>query len=134
MDPQRRVLVVEDDESIRSMLAVLLEQGEQFALELAADGAEAIRRAKENPPDVVVLDLRLPRVDGLDVARRLRAEPQTKRTWIVAISAHAGRDEALAAGCDDFLRKPLDIAELEASVRRGLDRGRPPAGGWPIAS
>jgi CheY-like chemotaxis protein len=124
MDRQPRVLVVEDDEAIRSMLAILLEQGEAFALELASDGAEALRRAAEHPPRVVVLDLRLPKVDGLEVARRLRAEPATRHAWIVAISALAAREEALAAGCDEFLAKPLDIAVLEATVRRGLKHDR----------
>lgn len=128
MGRQPRVLVVEDDESIRSMLSVLLDQGEQFVLELARDGAEALRRAWDRPPDVVVLDLRLPRVSGLEVARQLRADPRTKRVRIVAISAHAGRDEAFRAGCDEFLAKPLDIAELEAAVRRGLGRGSTPRG------
>jgi CheY-like chemotaxis protein len=120
---QRRVLVVEDDASIREMLAVLLEQGAEFVLELVGDGAEALKRAAESRPAVVVLDLRLPRVDGLSVARRLRADPATRGTWIVAISAHEGREAALAAGCDEFLAKPLDIALLEAAVRRGLERG-----------
>jgi CheY-like chemotaxis protein len=132
MEPHPRVLVVEDDESIRSMLSVLLEQGERFALELAADGAEALRRAREHPPEVVVVDLRLPRVDGFEVARQLRADPRTRRAWIVAISADHARAEAVAAGCDEFFLKPLDIAELEASVRRGLERaGREPL---PLAS
>jgi DNA-binding response OmpR family regulator len=120
--PRPRVLVVEDDAAIRGMLAVLLEEEDVFALDLAADGAAALRSAAAHPPDVVVLDLRLPRVDGHEVARRLRAAPATRRAWIVGISAHAAREEALRAGCDDFLAKPLDIAVLEAAVRRGLAR------------
>ena len=124
MDRQPRVLVVEDDQEIRSMLAILLEQGEAFALELASDGAEALRRAAEHPPQVVVLDLRLPKIDGLEVARRLRAEPATRHAWIVAISAQPAREAALAAGCDDFLAKPLDIAVLETAIKRGLSRDR----------
>jgi two-component system cell cycle response regulator DivK len=116
------VLVVEDDEAIRSMLAVLLEQGEDFAIELANDGLAALKAAAANPPAVVVLDLRLPRMDGLEVARRLRADPHTRMAWIVAISAHAGRDDALASGCDEFLTKPLDIGALETAVRRGITR------------
>jgi CheY-like chemotaxis protein len=124
MDRQPRVLVVEDDEAIRSMLAILLEQGDAFALEFASDGAEALRRAADHPPQVVVLDLVLPKVDGLEVARRLRAEPATRLAWIVAISAQQAREAALAAGCDEFLAKPLDIAVLEAAVRRGLSQDR----------
>lgn len=129
----QRVLVVEDDEAIRSMLAVLLEQGDAFAIELASDGVQAVRAASAHPPAVVVLDLRLPRLDGLEVARRLRSDPRTRSAWIVAISAHARREEALAAGCDEFLAKPLDIAVLEAAVRRGLARHRRGPGGDPGA-
>jgi CheY-like chemotaxis protein len=128
------VLVVEDDESIRRLLAILLEHPEEYEISLAADGAEALWQSSQIRPTVVVLDLRLPRVDGLEVARRLRADPATAGCWIVAISAEQREDEALRAGCDRFLAKPLDLVLLEEAVRAGLARVLADRGGAGLAA
>ena len=117
----RPVLFVEDDDAIRELLRILLaEDGLDFVE--ADNGATALALAAELRPPVVVLDLRLPRVDGLEVARRLKTDPRTRACWIVGVSAHAEEATALAAGCDCFLPKPLDIAQLEDAVRAGLAR------------
>jgi CheY-like chemotaxis protein len=118
----RQVLLVEDDEAIRQLLRILLTEEDGREVAVAEDGADALRRARERPPDVVVLEMRLPRVDGHQVARELRADPSTSDAWIVAISAEGGADAARLAGCDDFLAKPLDVARLEESVQRGFAR------------
>jgi CheY-like chemotaxis protein len=117
-----RVLVVEDDETIRQLLAVVLEDAGGHALDQAADGEAALALARRDRPAVLVLDMRLPRLDGYEVARRLRADPATRRCWIVGISANGRSAEALAAGCDQYLTKPLDIGELERAVMEGLGR------------
>lgn len=118
--PRRRVLVVDDVVTNRELLVALLAPLD-LRVETAADGPTALRQAEANPPDLVLLDLRLPGMDGLEVARRLgAAKPRPK---IIAHSASVlgfGRAEALTAGCDDFLPKPFREAELIAKVGRVL--------------
>ena len=122
MVEQRRVLLVEDDAAIRSMLTMLLEDQQAYAITLSADGADALKKARATPPDVVVLDMALPKVHGFEVARRMKEDPSTRHAWIVGISANRQAEAALAAGCDAFVPKPIDIARLEEEVLFGLAR------------
>lgn len=91
---------------------------------IAHDGAEALKRAQRLRPTVLVLDLGLPTIDGFEVARRLNADPDTRRVRIVAISAMVpvadARDRALAAGCDAFVAKPFHVDALLAVVHGQL--------------
>jgi DNA-binding response OmpR family regulator len=119
------VLLVEDDEAIRQVLSILL--SDDYRVVVAEDGAAALREARQFRPKVVVLDLVLPKVDGIEVARQLRADARTSGAWIVGISGEHQIEPSRLALLDEFLPKPLDIAMLEASVRRGLTRGRVPA-------
>jgi DNA-binding response OmpR family regulator len=114
------VLVVEDEEYLLDLLALALGEWAGRAILLARDGQEALVQARERRPGVVVLDLNLPKVDGYEVARRLRADPATAHAWIIGISGLGHADAALAAGCDQFLWKPLGMDELEVAVRAGL--------------
>jgi DNA-binding response OmpR family regulator len=114
------VLVVEDEEYLLELLALVLGQRAGHPIALARDGQEALAEARERPPGLVVLDLNLPKVDGYEVARRLRADPATAHAWIIGISGLGHADAALAAGCDQFLWKPLGMDELEVAVRAGL--------------
>jgi CheY-like chemotaxis protein len=108
------VLVVEDSEAIRAAFTILLEES-GYAVAAAATGAEALRLAAERKPDLVLLDLGLPDMSGLDVARLIRADPATASIPLVALT---GRDDEtdrgalLAAGCAAYLVKPVDTQRL----------------------
>jgi len=111
----KRILVVEDQDLNRELLVQLLDG--IYKVETAADGQEALDRVESLAPDLVLLDLSLPVVDGWTVARRLRADPNTRHIPIVALTAHAmsgDRDQALSAGCNEYLTKPFREEDLFA--------------------
>jgi CheY-like chemotaxis protein len=117
------ILIVEDTELNRDLLEQLLE--EEHRLVFAADGVAALERAAETKPDLILMDLSLPRLDGWEATRRLKADPGLAKTPVVALSAHAMRgdeERARAAGCDDFLTKPIDEDRLFATSARHLGR------------
>jgi len=122
------VLVVEDDPDVGELVAYLLRRDPGLAVSLVVDGQEALAAAGASPPAVVVLDLSLPKVDGYEVARRLREDPATAPCWIIGLSGSGHADAALAAGCDQFLWKPAGIEEVEVAVRAGLLRAAERAG------
>jgi len=113
-----KLLLVEDNELNRDMLSRrLLRRG--HVLVYAADGAEAVAMARAERPDLVLMDMGLPVMDGWEATRRLKADPATRAIPVIALTAHAmaeDRDRALAAGCDDFDTKPVDIARLLAKI------------------
>lgn len=114
------VLLVEDDERLRVLaFKVLGRQG--YRLLLAGDGVEAVRMAAEERPDLVLMDLTLPQMDGLEATRRIKqADPRTR---VVMLTAHAmvgDRERAAEAGCDGFLSKPYAIGDLVACVEHHL--------------
>jgi two-component system response regulator MprA len=121
-----RVLVVEDDEDIADVLRRSLRQ-EGHDVRTAADGEEALEAARDFSPDMVVLDLGLPKLDGVDVCRRLRSEGDVPILILTARSDTDDRVEGLDAGADDYLVKPFERAELLARLR-ALMRRRPPRG------
>jgi two-component system cell cycle response regulator DivK len=125
-DPLRPLVLVVDDVAYnRDILVQNLE--DEFALREAADGLAGLRIALEEQPDVILMDLRLPDVDGFEITQRLRKDPRTAWIPIVAVTAHAmaGADVvALASGCDDYLAKPLDEELLLVKVREWVARGR----------
>ncbi|RZU00632.1 response regulator [Rivibacter subsaxonicus] len=109
----KTILIVEDIELNRELLAQLL--GHEHRLVFAHDGVAALERAAENRPDLILMDLSLPRMDGWEATRRLKADPALARIPVIALSAHAMKgdeDRARASGCDDFLTKPIDEALL----------------------
>lgn len=110
-----RVLLVEDTEDNRMMMRRLLELSGYEVLE-AVNGIEAVRTAESEIPNVILMDLSLPLVDGLAATRRIRQLPDLATVPIIAVSAHDTADfhaEALAAGCDAYITKPIDYSELE---------------------
>src|ERR687893_163087 len=122
-----RVLVVEDDEEIAQVLQRSLRL-EGYEVKLAADGVRALEESHAFLPDVVVLDLGLPRLDGIDVARRLREDGDDVPILILtARDALESRVEGLDVGADDYLVKPFERQELLARLR-ALLRRRPPRG------
>lgn len=115
-----RVLLVEDNELNRDMLSRrLARQG--FDVATAVDGAEALVRARADPrPDLILMDLSLPVIDGWEVTRRLKRDPDTRAIPVIALTAHAmpgDREQALAAGCNDFDTKPVDLARLVGKMQ-----------------
>ncbi|MDX1632274.1 MAG: response regulator transcription factor, partial [Thermoanaerobaculia bacterium] len=128
-EDQARVLVVEDEEAIAEGLALNLRRKE-YAVDLAGDGAEALEKAAENAYDLIVLDLRLPEVDGFEVCRRLRADNDF--TPILILTARTQPDDViygLKLGADDYVVKPFDLAELLARIEVLLRRDRWTRGG-----
>ena len=116
------VLVVEDFADNRFMMRKLLEMSGYEVVE-AVDGKEAVEVAESARPDLILMDLSLPRLDGLDATRRIRELDGLSRVPIVAVSAHDTNDfhaDALAAGCNEYVTKPIDFDELDALVKKLL--------------
>ena len=119
-DRAARVLVVDDDLVIRQLIGINLEL-EGFEVHLAADGEEALTLAAEILPDVVVLDVMMPKLDGLEVARRLRADPRTSEIRLVLVSARAQAADLQRGedmGADAYVTKPFEPDDLVGVVRR----------------
>jgi two-component system, OmpR family, response regulator MprA len=119
-----RILVVEDDGRLAATLERVL-AAEGHDVELAGDGLEAVRRAREHPPDLVVLDVMLPGLDGIGVCRRLRATAQFPILLLTALGGTEERVRGLDSGADDYLVKPFAYQELLARVRALLRRTGP---------
>ena len=119
-----RILVVEDDGRLAATLERVL-AAEGHDVELAVDGLEAVRRARERPPDLVVLDVMLPGLDGIGVCRRLRATAQFPILLLTALGGTEERVRGLDSGADDYLVKPFAYQELLARVRALLRRTGP---------
>jgi phosphate regulon transcriptional regulator PhoB len=129
------VLVVEDEPDIRGLIVHHLTQ-DGFRCRTAGDGAEALAQLRAGPPDLIVLDLMLPGVNGLEVTRRLRAEPAWARLPIIMLTAKADevdRIVGLEMGADDYIVKPFSPKELLARVRAVLRRAQPPDEGRALA-
>lgn len=120
-----RVLVVEDNDANADMLSRRLRR-HGFEVLLAMDGLDAIATAAREQPDLVLMDIGLPRVDGLESTRRLKADPATAGIPVVALTAHAmvsDHQRCLDAGCDGFETKPIDLPRLLGTMRRLLATG-----------
>jgi two-component system response regulator RegX3 len=115
------VLVVEDEEAIADAVAYALE-GEGFEVDRAADGEEAIDRARKRDYELIVLDLRLPKVNGIEVTRTLRAESIVPILMLTAKDSEVDRVVGLEVGADDYVTKPFSMAELVSRVRAILRR------------
>ena len=132
LDASLRVLVVDDDPNVAEVVSRYLES-EGFTADVARDGHAALDRALSAPPDLVVLDLMLPGIDGLEVCRRLRALAPVPVIMLTAKGGEADRVVGLELGADDYLAKPFSPRELMARVKAVLRRARgplaaPPAG------
>ena len=117
-----KILLVEDNDMNRDMLSRRL-QRRGYEVLMAADGMQAILMAESETPDLILLDMSLPVIDGWEAARRLKASPTTARVPIVALTAHAmagDREKALAAGCDDYDTKPVELPRLLGKVEAFL--------------
>ena len=113
--PKLTILVAEDSADSREMLQVLLEM-KGYAVISAADGHRAVEAAVQKIPDLILIDLQLPGLNGLSVTKELRLRPELQAVPIILISGHDPakyRTEALSAGCDDYLLKPIDFERLD---------------------
>ena len=113
-----RILLVEDNEMNRDMLSRRLER-RGYQVLLAVDGGQGVDVARTEAPDLVLMDMSLPVLDGWEATRRLKAMPETKGIPVIALTAHAmpeDREKALAAGCDDYDTKPVEMPRLLAKI------------------
>jgi two-component system, OmpR family, response regulator MtrA len=124
----QRILLVEDDRSIQELVQLGLE-GAGFDVTAVGDGAEALARATSEGWDAIVLDILLPRMNGLDVCREVRRSSQVPIVMLTARSETVDVVVGLELGADDYVTKPFDVAELVARLRSVLRRARPEDGG-----
>jgi CheY-like chemotaxis protein len=119
-----KILIVEDNEMNRDMLSRrLIRRG--YDIVMAVDGGEGIAAATAERPDVILMDMSLPVVDGWEATRRLKAEPQTRAIPVIGLTAHAmagDRDKVLEAGCDDYDTKPVELPRLLQKIEALLAR------------
>ena len=120
-----KILYVEDNDDNVYMLKMRLELLGEFEVLAAEDGEKGCEIALRERPDIILMDLEMPVIDGWEATRRLKGNPQTHDIPVIALSAHAlagEREKAMAAGCDEFDTKPIEFERLVATVRRLLAR------------
>jgi len=120
----RRIVYVEDNDDNVFMLQTRLELEGEFEILIAVNGSDGLAMVASERPDLVLMDLNLPDIDGWQVTSRLKADPATAAIPIIALTAHAmtgDREKALAAGCDEFDTKPIDFDRLLGKMRALLD-------------
>jgi CheY-like chemotaxis protein len=117
-----RILLVEDNEMNRDMLARRLTR-KGYDVVVAEDGAKGLAAASAEHPDLILMDMSLPVLDGWEATRRLKAAPETERIPVIALTAHAmatDKEKAIEAGCDDYDTKPIDLPRLLEKIERLL--------------
>jgi CheY-like chemotaxis protein len=117
----KTILIVEDVELNTELLVQLLE--DDYELLTAVDGRESVMTAKAHKPDLILMDMSLPVMDGYEATRQIKADPELAGILVIGLSAHAmsgDREKAIAAGCDDYLTKPLDDDLLFAMLEKYL--------------
>lgn len=118
-----KILLVEDNEMNRDMLSRRL-QRKGYEMAIAVDGAAGVALAKSEGPDLILMDMSLPILDGWEATRRLKADEQTKGIPVIALTAHAmagDRERALEAGCDDYDTKPIELPRLLEKIEALLE-------------
>jgi two-component system cell cycle response regulator DivK len=124
------ILLVEDNEINRHLMARCLRRAHHDVV-IATDGREGLELAMSAQPDLILIDLSLPEIDGWEVTRRIKADPAMRSIPVIALTAHAmpgDRERALEAGCDDYEAKPVDVPGLIEKIRRLIrDMPRPRA-------
>ncbi len=119
-----KILLVEDNEMNRDMLSRRL-QRRGHEIVMALDGEEGVQMANSTAPDLILMDMSLPVVDGWQATRRLKADPKTRNIPIIALTAHAmsdDREKALEAGCDEYDTKPIDLDRLLPKIEALLKK------------
>lgn len=119
-----KILLVEDNEMNRDMLSRRLER-KGYQIMIAVDGSQGVAMARSETPDLILMDMSLPVLDGWEATRQLKADPQTKVIPVIALTAHAmasDREQALAAGCDDYDTKPIELPRLLEKIEALLPK------------
>jgi len=119
-----RILLIEDNEMNRDMLSRRLAR-RGYEVVIAVDGAEGLAMARRETPDLILMDMSLPEMDGWETTRRLRSDEAIRHIPVIALTAHAmagDRDKAIEAGCDDYDTKPVDLAQLQEKIDALLRR------------
>jgi two-component system cell cycle response regulator DivK len=122
-----RILYIEDNHENRLLVRRILE-AEGYSMIEATDGPTGLEVAAQMQPDLILLDINLPEIDGYDLAKRFRETPNLTDVPILAITAnvmHGDRERTLEAGCDGYIQKPIDVDQLPNQVRAALKRNRP---------
>jgi len=115
-----KILLVEDNEDNRDMLSRRLER-KDFVVTLAVDGQDGINKAQTELPDLILMDMSLPVMNGWEATKSLKSNPETENIPIIALTAHAmssDRDKAIEAGCDDYDTKPVDFQRLLEKIAK----------------
>ena len=124
-----RILIVDDNATNLKLVAYLM-KANGYTVDTALDAEAAIVAIRNHRPDVILMDIQLPGIDGLELTRRLKADPATRDIVIVAVTAYAMKGDqakALAAGCDYYITKPIDTRALPETIARHLaSRAQPP--------
>lgn len=118
-----KILIVDDNRDSRELVAKILQKRGYKIIE-ALDGEDALQKAEQERPSLILMDISLPKLDGYEVTRRLKSLDAFRDTPIVALTAHAmkgDREKALSAGCRDYMSKPINIRELPDRVQRYLE-------------
>jgi len=116
---QKKILIVEDGEFNRDLLIQLL--GDQYQVVVAVDGEEGVRKAEQEKPDLILMDLGLPVLDGWEATERIKANNELKHIPVIAVTSHAmvgDERRAREVGCDDYLSKPIDEEELLRKISK----------------
>lgn len=117
------ILLVEDNEMNRDMLSRRLER-KGFEITIAVDGEEGVAKALSVKPDLILMDMSLPKIDGWEATRQVKANPETASIPVIALTAHAmaeDREKALAAGCDEYDTKPVELPRLLEKIQGMLE-------------
>lgn len=120
-----KILLVEDNEMNRDMLSRRL-QRKGYEIVMAFDGGKGVEMSKTEKPDLILMDMSLPVLDGWEATRRIKADPETKPIPVIALTAHAmagDRDKALEAGCEDYDTKPIELPRLLEKIETLLKKG-----------
>jgi CheY-like chemotaxis protein len=123
-----KILLVEDNEMNRDMLSRRL-QRKGYEVVIAVDGGEGVAMAHSQAPDLILMDMSLPVLDGWEATRKLKAAPETAGIPVIALTAHAmatDREKAMEAGCDDYDTKPIELPRLLGKIEAMLSGVRPP--------
>jgi CheY-like chemotaxis protein len=119
-----RILLVEDNEMNRDMLSRRLIR-KKYEVLVAVDGGEGVAMTRSEAPDLILMDMSLPMIDGWEATRQLKANPETKAIPIIALTAHAmsgDREKAMEAGCDDYDTKPIELPRLLTKIEALLEK------------
>jgi two-component system alkaline phosphatase synthesis response regulator PhoP len=116
---KKKILIADDNENIRTALTYLLED-EGYKLLLARDGADTIRKVREHRPDILLLDIMMPEINGYDVCRSIKSDPDLKHTYVIMLTAKGQvneQEQGKAAGANEYLVKPFSPMEILAKVK-----------------